>query len=295
MESIEKIVTPETKEDYSSKIELSFFRHAEKENDKSKDDIEIRLTEAGKKQASEKSDTENIEQSVAFGSPRKRTQETAGLVMAGNQLGINGDETLEELKEKLDQNIKIGSKIGTDEGLNFDLANAQPDFLKTVVQEFKSGNFLKFLIENSDALAEETGDKTSLTYLRGASGIAKIVDKYLKIAPRWDILANDDKKEYTDTLERFLGTHQAVSETFLAKVIEKTVGAEERDRFIQVLNNQGFGYTEGFNVEILNHGQEEPTIHITYKKEGKDGQEGFEFDKTVSAQMIKDMILEEKA
>ena len=60
-----------------------FFCHSEKENNKSKSDFGIELTPAGKKQAIDKSETKNIEQSVAFGSPQARAQETAAFVMSG--------------------------------------------------------------------------------------------------------------------------------------------------------------------------------------------------------------------
>ena len=55
-------------------------------------------------------------------------------------------------------------------------------------------------------------------------------------------------------------------ESFLAKLIEKTKGIKERDRFVQALNNQGFDYAEGFDVEIRNKESGEPIIHISYKK-----------------------------
>src|SRR3989338_3348594 len=100
----------ESKENITSKIELRFFRHGDKESNKEKPDEEIELTETGRKQAVEKSEDTDISQSIAFGSPRKRTQQTAGLVMGGSMEEIIGDETIDELKEKLDRELKIGSK-----------------------------------------------------------------------------------------------------------------------------------------------------------------------------------------
>ena len=90
----------ESLKDYTSKIELIFMRHEEKENDKMKSDEEVRLTPAGRMHAKEKAVQDDIGQSMAFGSPRKRTQETAGLVMSGKLEEITGTETLEQLKEK---------------------------------------------------------------------------------------------------------------------------------------------------------------------------------------------------
>ena len=86
----------------------------------------MRLIPAGKIHAKEKAEMDDISQSMAFGSPRKRTQETAGLVMSGKLEEITGTETLEELKEKLDKDLplKSGSKIRADDRLNFEVDSA---------------------------------------------------------------------------------------------------------------------------------------------------------------------------
>lgn len=108
MEQFEK---KEIQERHTSKIELSFFRHGEKEKDDTKPDHEIPLTEIGRKQAIEKSKASGarkIGQAVAYGSPRIRTQETATLVMAGREEIITGKETLEELEEKIEKINKEG-------------------------------------------------------------------------------------------------------------------------------------------------------------------------------------------
>ncbi|MBI3685440.1 N-formylglutamate amidohydrolase [Candidatus Azambacteria bacterium] len=293
MERLEDIQKSESHEEYTSKIELSFFRHGEKENNKSKSDLDIELTPVGKKQAKEKSDTKNMKQSVAFGSPRTRAQETAGFVMSGNQEGITGDESLEELREKVDKGLAKGSKIGVDRRLDFGI-DFSSEFGVSALDHFKRGDYLKFLVEQSDRLAKESGDETSFTYSRGASNIASIIDKYIGIAKRWDKLVQDEQKEYSDTLERFFGTHQGVNESFLAKVIEKTKGAEERDKFVQALSNQGFDYTEGFEVDILNKNSDEFAIRIRYKKEVEDGDGKrlvFEFNEEIPHEVIKDIII----
>ncbi|KKQ55628.1 MAG: hypothetical protein US74_C0026G0003 [Parcubacteria group bacterium GW2011_GWA2_38_13] len=88
---------PENREDkevITSKIDLRFFRHAEKESVKGKPDEEIELTDIGGKQAMKKSKDRDISQSVVFGSPNKRTQETAGFVMAGQLDEITGNESI---------------------------------------------------------------------------------------------------------------------------------------------------------------------------------------------------------
>ena len=87
-------------EQYRSKIELRFFRHSKKES--SGHGHQVKLSPEGRMLAKEKSPAEiNINQAIAFASPRVRAQETAGFVLAGSQDVITGDESLVELKEKL--------------------------------------------------------------------------------------------------------------------------------------------------------------------------------------------------
>ncbi len=279
----------ENKEIITSKIDLRFFRHAEKESVKGKPDEEIELTDMGKKQAIEKSKDKDISQSVAFGSPRRRTQETAGFVMAGQLDEITGNENIKELKEKLDKELKVGSKIGVDKRLDFQ-GNFSTEFGKKAAEAFKGGQYLKFLVEQSDELADSFKDKEAETYGRMAGRVAEIVNKYMSIAPRWDALARDESKNYDDTLKRFFGTHQGIAESFLAKVIEKTKGTAERDAYVSALNNQGFDYVEGFDVEIQNFEAKNPDIHITFMKK-KDEKTIFAFNEIVPKKIIDDIVV----
>ena len=281
--------TKESKEVITSTIDLRFFRHAEKESDKNKGDEEIELTETGRMQAIEKSEDDDLSQSVAFGSPRKRAQQTAGFVMGGQLPEITGDENLEELKEKLDKELKVGSKIGIDKRLDFNL-DLSTDFGKRALEAFKNGQYLKFLVEESDTLAQSLQDSTEETYGRQAGRVAEIVKKYLKVARRWDELVQEESKGYEDTLKRFLGTHQGVTESFLAKIIEQTKGKVERDTFVSALGNQGFDFAEGFDVKIETVNDKTRNIRISFKKE-KDGQIIFEYDEIVSREIIDGLIL----
>ena len=269
---------------------MGFMRHEEKEeekeNDKTKSDEEVRLTPMGKIRAREKAEMDDIGQSMTFGSPRKRTQETAGLVMSGKLDDITGAESLEELKEKLDKDLPLesGSKIRVDDRLNFEVDFAS-DYVKKALEAAKRGNYLKFLVEDSDRLAKEDNNNKSSTYTTQAQAIASIVKKYLNIAPRFNELAQDKNNNYEDTMKRFFGSHQGVLESFLAKLIEKTKGVGERDKFVQVLNNQGFDYAEGFNIDIKNKESSEPIIHISYTKE-KDGEIIFEYNEDIDKDVL---------
>ena len=57
--------------DYTSKIELFFMRHDEKEDDETKSDEEIRLTKTGRIHAKGKAERDDMSQSMAFGTPEK--------------------------------------------------------------------------------------------------------------------------------------------------------------------------------------------------------------------------------
>lgn len=279
----------EIRENITSAIDLKFVRHGEKESVKGKPDEDIELTEKGRAQAVQKSEDKDISQSVAFGSPRKRTQQTAGFMMAGQLEEITGKESIEELKEKLNKELRMGSKIGIDKRLDFNI-DFSTESGKRALEAFSKGEYLKFLVEQSDALAESLEDNDAETYSRMAGRVAEIIKKYITIAPRWDKLVRDESRNYEDTLRRFLGTHQGIGESFLAKVIERTKGKDERGAFVSALNNQGFDFAEGFDVKIQTREGENPEIHISFKKE-RDGKVVFEYDEIIPEEVIESLIL----
>ena len=105
----ESLNGPENQEVFPE-IKLHFFRHGEQFKDPTKSDQEYELSPAGREQAMKKAksvnEKPNLRQTMVFGSPRKRSQQTASFAMAGQVLdGIVGDESLEELKAKLDHDI----------------------------------------------------------------------------------------------------------------------------------------------------------------------------------------------
>ncbi|MDE1988521.1 MAG: hypothetical protein KGI39_02365, partial [Patescibacteria group bacterium] len=179
-------------------------------------------------------------------------------------------------------------KIRVDDRLNFE-ADSASNYFKKAVEAAKKSEYLKFLVEKSDELAKEENDNKSSTYTKQAQAIAYIIQKYYDIAPRFNELVQDDDKKYEDTMKRFFASHQGVLESFLAKVIEKIKGIEERDKFVQALNNQGFDYAEGFDVEIKNRESGDLAIHIFYKKE-KNGEIIFEFDKDIDEETLLEII-----
>lgn len=278
-----------------SKVTLHLFRHAEQLKDPNKTNQAFELTEAGRKQAMEKSEVtggeRNLKQTMAFGSPRKRAQQTAGFAMAGGFVdSITGTESFEELKAKIDKDIKVGSKIGVDPRLDFNLDKNTPFGREAYEAVFVNYDYMKFLVNRSDQLAIETNDQKASTYSRHARDIAQIVKKYAGVGNQWNKLVESGK--YQDSkLERFLGTHGGDAESFLLKVIEKVKGVEEKKRLLNLMPHQ-FDYTEGFDVTLINRGSEQ-ILHISFKKENKDDPEkNFVFNEDIPFEVIDDIIKE---
>lgn len=294
MKNVESQFGPENRE-VSSEIKLHFFRHGEQFKDPNKPDIEYELSPAGREQGMKKAKTAtekpNLRQTMAFGSPRKRSQQTASFAMAGEALdNIVGNESLEELKKKLDKDISYGSKVMSDSRLDFFMDKSTP-FGKVAFDAFATKKqYMKFLVEESDKLAEELNDEKGSTYSRQARDIAEIVKKYITVSDRWSELVQSGK--YQDPkLERFLGSHGGVTESFLFKVIEKTKGVEERNKLLALIPNI-FDFTEGFDVELVTYGGDnKPAVRIIYEKQLPDGKK-FEFNEVIPIEVVEEIIKE---
>lgn len=290
----ESNISPEQLET-ESEVMLHFFRHAEQLKDPNKTNQAFELTEAGRKQAMDKSEAigveRNLKQTMAFGSPRKRAQQTAGFAMAGGFVDtITGNESLEDLKKKIDKDIKVGSKIGVDPRLDFHLDKNTPFGREAYEAVFVNYDYMKFLVNRSDKLAIETNDPKASTYSRHARDIAQVVKKYAGVGNQWNKLVESGK--YQDPkLERFLGTHGGAAESFLLKVIEKVKGVKERNRLLNLMPHQ-FDYTEGFDITLTHKGLDQ-VMHISFKKEDKnDSKNSFVFDEDVPLEIVNDIIEE---
>jgi hypothetical protein len=279
----------EKKELKPAKIELHFFRHSIKEsNDVTlpNDDV-VKLSQEGKDLAKENAfDNVNLDQAIAFGSPRIRTQETAILRMVGKNDTITGTESLEELKDIVNQDLKVGSKVGVDDRLNFTDSNETP-VGRAVNDAYSRGEYLKYTVENSDKLAHETNDASGANYSHKAAQVAQILLKYVQVLPRWEELVSDPQKKYTDTLERYMGTHASISESFLAKLLEKTEGKESRDAFVEKYPN-GFTYLKGFDASIETDQHGVLSVKISFELDGT------KKEKVISEELIKEIISEDK-
>lgn len=285
-------------EKYTSRILLHFFRHGEKRKTRGVKNPDQSLTKKGKLQGYKKGlkGPEAMPTAVAFGGHVKRAQEMAGFTMAGaKRMEVTGKESMEEIKQKLDEDLKYGTKLAVDKNLGF---YYEPEFCQPKDKAYKENRGLKFVVEESDELAEKLGDKYSSTYSRSAGRIATILQKYNSIAPKFNEIISDEekKKRYGDILERFMGSHAGVIDAFLCKIVEKIKGIGERNKLVKVLGDSGFDPAEGFDIEIdALAGQEEPVIRIKYNKEGKEGREGFSFNEILSPKLLQELINEGKS
>jgi hypothetical protein len=276
-----------------TKINLHFFRHSIKgPTPENGEEPRTRLSAEGKSLAVQRAYKDVLHsQAVAFGSSRDRAQETAGFVMAGSSKKITGEETLEELKEKLNSELNVGSKIGVTEELNFTDDPSTP-VGKFLGEAIARGEYLKAIVEDSDRIALETGDTSGATYSKKAAQMAQVLLKYVSIAPRWHKLVQEKSNQYQPTLERYMGTHQGMQESFLAKVIEKTKGLDERNAFLKAVGDQGFDFIEGFETDIITTGANGAVVKIKYNKNTEGNQ--FSFNQEVPLNVIQEILEEGK-
>lgn len=254
-------------------IRLQIFRHDAKAKTPPEGmvgDEHVRLTPEGRVHASEASGLEeaNPEVAVAFGSPRERSVETAMRHMLGKEEEITPDMSLEEMREKVAEEMKVGRKDRVVQELNFDVEGT-PEFEAIAMKHYaESKDFIRFIFEDSDRVAEEHDDHISTTYSRMAANIGSLIKKYLTILPRWEQIVSEDPekyKEFNNEMQRFMGTHQGVTESFLMKVIEVTEGREQVMKFIEDLpSKNGFDFSEGITVILEDEG-EEPVVTVGYK------------------------------
>jgi broad specificity phosphatase PhoE len=273
-----------------SRIVLHFMRHGKPESlQEGSTDEERHLSEIGVQQALEKSENKDMSQSVAYGSPRVRSQETAAYVMAGN--AIPETITPQEVNEFFNQDLKVGSKTGVMEELNF--SGGSPEFSKESDKAYADGRYLEFIIKESDSLAERLGDKEATTLSIQAGNIAEIVKRYIEASSRWNKLINDPEKNYEENLDRFFGSHQGVIESFLYKVVgdNKT----KADLIANSLSSKGgFDFVEGITIDVIQKDPtEDPEIVLEFSKKTEDGL-NFQLKENISTEKLEKIIREKE-
>jgi len=297
---IKEGVNPQEKEvadqeEYTSRILLHFIRHGQKESIEGKPNFEMRLTEEGKQQSIDKGRKREVASptAMAYGSKMVRSQEEAifeWLAAAGVE-DLSVKESYEDMKVKVNQGLGYGSRVGVDKRLGF---KEEPAFQKLSEEAYNKKEGLKFMVEKSDDIVKDQKDKTSTSYSRVSAQIAQVLEKYSQMAPQWGKLVKVKENEYGKVLERFMGSHSGVIDVFLCKLVEKikkNEGKGERDKLIAALNNQGFDFTEGFDIEIdMKKDSKEPEIKIKYNKQDAEGKELFTFNEVITQEVLDDII-----
>ena len=246
-----------------SEVMLKFRRHAQKEKDPNKTNEELLLSPAGRVNAFETGKELNaqLEVSVAAGSQLIRSQEAALLLMLANNENISPTDSLDTIKDKIKENLKVGTKIYEDERLGF---LVKGDVRTEAYKADADGRYMEWLVDESDKQAIETNDQESTTFSRQAGNIAEIFDKYSQVGNNFNRLVNekDNYKEFGNHLERYLGTHASVPESFIYKALLIQEGKMAAQKFLE--NNKNcWKELTGLDVSIKNHGSEQ-NIHIIY-------------------------------
>lgn len=252
-----------------TEVRLNIFRHSKKENDPNRPNSELLLTLEGRELAHEKGMRLNPDSRVAVAgaSPMDRAAETAMLVMMANEDNIGAGDSLEDMNKKIVEEMRVGKKIYRDERLGFSLDGP---IHEEGMSAFKAGKYMEWLVNDSDRQAIEKGDKISTTYLRQAGNISELVKRHQQVGNNFNHLVarkRADNIEFSDHLERYLASHQAVVESFVAEVIKNQGGEAARAEFISNLKN-GWAETEGISISIINKGEKQ-TIKMIYPD--KDG------------------------
>lgn len=286
---MEKIENGQELMKHTSRIKLYIMRHAEKEGQNKIDhvDSKIALTPKGRSSSIARSHELDVKQGIVIAGDRDRTQVTGLYAYAGKNEKITGEETFDELRAKVDSGLKYGSRMLIDERLNLAFKKGTPES-EDLQKAGDEGRYVKRIIEKHDDLVEHKGkDDGSSTYAKHAKNVAELIQKYVGIAPRWNNLANDKVKKYADTMERVMATHGGVSESFLAEVIDKRKGREERDRFVQAVPN-GFDYLGQFDVEIDT--MQDGTIKLHVHVDIQDEENPYLFSEYIPVSMLEDII-----
>jgi len=261
--------TPEVEKPIESRVVLSFMRHGKKEKIEGLPDPEVPLTiqglyEAWKKGAHTRA---KPEVSVILGGPRKRTRETALHVMMGGKAAPH--TTLEQMEAQIAQEMSFGKKTKIDRRLDF---NTNGPVGREALAAAKEGRYFKYLSQQSDQRAIETGDRESTTLTRHAGFISELINRYLRVSEAFHRLATAPEQKYAkfgNRLERYLGTHQGIQESFIIKALEAFGDNEKKQAFIEAYPN-GFKELQGMDIEITTSGDQR-TITLSYEIPAPDG------------------------
>lgn len=246
------------------RVVLEFMRHGKKEKTADgQTDEDVRLIPSARTAAREKGLglAPQLEVSAVVASPRKRAQESATHVMLSGQPDTTG-MSMEEIEAEIAKQLKYGKKIIPDSRLDF-----FTDKGGLLDKAYAEGWVTKFMVENSDqvAIADDDPQMTSIT--RVAGNVADLILRYVEMGGNFNRLVGRNPKKYEplkSQMERYLGTHATINESFLLRLVEKLQGVDRRNEVMAKIGPM-FKELQGFRVEIENTGPAQQEIHIKVK------------------------------
>ncbi len=239
------------------------------------------LKSEGRMQAHEKGVSLGTTGGVASGSSRARTRETAMHVAHANNPEIKGTETYEELVEKL-------GRPWTNKAFDMPFSKDDEDF-PIILEKSNDGTLLKWCAEQADKALVE-GDASNTIYGTQAREIAKVLVRFAaiasKMADRAELMFERGEEPETER-EQVMGTHAGVNESFVAEVVKRTLGEDERQKLLDAVPS-GVMETQGSDINIVARpGGEEPRIHLRFEG-GKE--QKYIFDQDVPLSVIRSII-----
>lgn len=271
---------------YHSRVVLHIFRHGKKLSaQEGQADETIVLNQLGREQGQAKGEAVQPQKDVAMaiGSPRIRSQETAARAMLHDE--VTPDMDFAALQEKVTSSF--GKKMVADPRLNFESVIGTP-MSDISEKRYADGYYLEYLLKESDNLAIQNHDTQNSTITRIAANIADLIKKYVQISDNFERLITNQSEKYAqfkNQMERYMGTHQGVTESFLAKLLEKLGKQDEIDSFIEK-SPAGFAETQGISLEITHGNGGDKTITLNY--ELADGPKSVEITEGMLDEIIQD-------
>ena len=271
---------------------LHIFRHGKKAggNDVSQEeDLVMPLKPEGKMESiahGKEIDRLPDSWSIAVGSSRLRAQETAAFTRGAMNPDLVGDESLTEVQEHLGETLP-GQKVWTDKRLDMPFVKGETPEFDDLLAASNRGEYLARSYELFEAAGE---GRNATTYGRQVHNIASLIFRQgeinKKIAER---RAHEGAgSETPEAIERFMGTHGGITESFLSEFIQRTKGETQAERF-RKLFPQGFSYNEGMDVRIVSDaGVGEPSVRVTMNVDSPE--EPYTLDETVPLSMIKSIV-----
>jgi hypothetical protein len=203
----------------------------------------------------------DLRRAQVIGSPRIRSRHTAAFHMVGGRDEVSGEEEHDELEALIQELGDNQSRFRVDERLDFHDDKSAP-LGKALDDAYYAKTYLTTIVNDSDRIARESGGEYESTFTAKAAQVAEMIQKYYEAASRLPAVSEAvqsaqaakygaDIEQSTAPFERFMGTHQGLGESFLLRAVEKVEGVEKRDELLAAIGKEGFGFSEGFDIRII--------------------------------------------